>query len=95
MVTGGIEVMSSVLHEQVAGPLVLFGTGGAAGDALADRAARLAPLTDSDADDLIRSVRAAARSRLPSLRARPGQVSISGADWAAGCRPRRRLIPVR
>ena len=28
---------------------------------LADRAARLAPLTDSDADDLIRSVRAAPR----------------------------------
>ena len=35
-----------MLHEQVAGPLVLFGLGGAAGDALADRAARLAPLTD-------------------------------------------------
>ena len=59
MVTGGVEVMISVLQEQVAGPLVLFGVGGAAADALADRAARLAPLTGSDADELIRSIRAA------------------------------------
>ena len=61
VVTGGVEVRISVLHEQVAGPLVLFGLGGAAGDVLADRAARLAPLTESDADDLIRSARAAPR----------------------------------
>ena len=61
VVTGGVEVMISVLRERVAGPLVLFGVGGAADDVQADRAARLAPLTDSDADDLIRSVRAAPR----------------------------------
>ena len=67
MVTGGVEVMISVLQEEVAGPLVLFGAGGAAADALADRAARLAPLTDSDADELIRSTRAA-----PLLLGRPG-----------------------
>ena len=59
MVTGGVEVMISVLQEEIVGPLVLFGIGGAAADALADRAARLAPLTDSDADELIRSIRAA------------------------------------
>ncbi len=58
VVAGGVEVTIRVLHEQVAGPLVLFG-GGPADDELADRAARLAPLTDADADDLIRSVRAA------------------------------------
>ena len=29
VVTGGVEVRISVLHEQVAGPLVLFGLGGA------------------------------------------------------------------
>ena len=75
VVTGGVEVMISVLHEQVAGPLVLFGLGGPAGDVLADRAARLAPLTDSDADDLIRSVRAA-----PRLLGRPG---APAADLAA------------
>jgi len=61
VISGGVEVRISVLHEQVAGPLVLFGPGGAVGDVPADRAARLAPLTDADADDLIRSTRAAPR----------------------------------
>ena len=75
MVTGGVEVMISVLQEEVAGPLVLFGAGGAAADALADRAARLAPLTDADADELIRSIRAA-----PLLLGRPG---APGADLTA------------
>ena len=59
VISGGVEVKISMLHEQVAGPLVLFGLGGADGDGLADRAARLAPLTESDAEDLIRSARAA------------------------------------
>jgi acyl-CoA synthetase (NDP forming)/GNAT superfamily N-acetyltransferase len=58
LTTDGIEVTISVLHEQVLGPLVLIGVTGAA-DELADRAARIAPLTDSDADELIRSVPAA------------------------------------
>jgi acyl-CoA synthetase (NDP forming)/GNAT superfamily N-acetyltransferase len=75
MVTGGVEVMISLLQEEDAGPLVLFGAGGAAADALADRAARLAPLTDSDADELIRSIRAA-----PLLLGRPG---APGADLTA------------
>ena len=67
MITGGAKVMISVLQEQALGPLVLFGVGGAAAYALADRAARLAPLTDSDADDLIHSIRAT-----PLLLGRPG-----------------------
>jgi len=57
--TGGVEVKISVVEERMFGPLVLFGLAGAAADVLADRAARLAPLTESDADNLIRSVRAA------------------------------------
>jgi acyl-CoA synthetase (NDP forming)/GNAT superfamily N-acetyltransferase len=57
-VTGGVEVMISVLHEQVVGPLMLFGIGAGVVDGSADRGARLAPLTDADADDLIRSVQA-------------------------------------
>ena len=56
---GGVRVKISVLEEPVFGPLVLFGLAGAAAGVLADRAARLAPLTEADADDLIRSVRAA------------------------------------
>ena len=75
MITGGVEVMISVLQEQMFGPLVLFGLGGAAAYVLADRAARLAPLTDSDADELIRSIRAA-----PLLLGRPG---TPAADLAA------------
>jgi acyl-CoA synthetase (NDP forming)/GNAT superfamily N-acetyltransferase len=75
MITGGVEVMISVLQEQMFGPLVLFGLGGAAAYALADRAARLAPLTDSDADELIRSNRAA-----PLLLGHPG---TPAADLAA------------
>ena len=67
MITGGVEVKINVLEEQMFGPVVLFGLAGAAADVLADRAARLTPLTDSDADDLIRSVRAA-----PLLLGRPG-----------------------
>jgi acyl-CoA synthetase (NDP forming)/L-amino acid N-acyltransferase YncA len=56
MITGGTEVTVSMLHEQVFGPLVLLGPGGATTGALADRAARITPLTDASADDLIRSV---------------------------------------
>lgn len=63
MVTGGVEVMISVLRERVAGPLVLLEVGGPGDHVQAERAARLAPLTESDADDLIRSVQTALRPR--------------------------------
>jgi acyl-CoA synthetase (NDP forming)/GNAT superfamily N-acetyltransferase len=55
MITGGVEVKVNVLEEQVFGPLVLFGRADDAADMLADRAARLAPLTESDADEMIHS----------------------------------------
>ena len=73
MITDGVEVTISVLEEQLFGPVVLFGLAGA--DVLAERAARLAPLTGADADDLIRSIHAA-----PLLPGRPG---APGADLAA------------
>ena len=59
MITGGVELKISVLEEQMFGPLVLLGLAGTTADVLADRAAHLAPLTGADADDLIRSARAA------------------------------------
>ena len=59
MITGGIETIVGVVQEPVFGPVVVFGLGGVATDVLADHAARLAPLTDADADDLIHSIRAA------------------------------------
>jgi acyl-CoA synthetase (NDP forming)/GNAT superfamily N-acetyltransferase len=59
MVTGGTELIIGVVQEPVFGPVVVFGLGGVATEVLGDHAARLAPLTSADADDLIHSVRAA------------------------------------
>ena len=59
MITGGLETIIGVVQEPVFGPVVVFGLGGVATEVLADHAARLAPLTDADADDLIHSIRAA------------------------------------
>jgi acyl-CoA synthetase (NDP forming)/GNAT superfamily N-acetyltransferase len=59
-VTGGTEVRIGVKDDQMFGPLVVFGLGGPATDVLADQAARLAPLTEADADTLINSIRSAA-----------------------------------
>jgi acyl-CoA synthetase (NDP forming) len=72
MITGGVKVKISVLEEQVFGPLVLFGLADGNADALTDCAGRLAPLTEADGDDLIRSVRVG-----PSLLGHPG---APGAD---------------
>ena len=72
MITGGIETIIGVVQEPVFGPVVVFGLGGIATDVLGDHAARLAPLTDTDADDLIHSIRAA-----PALLGHNGQ---PGAD---------------
>jgi len=59
MISGGTEVIIGVVQEPVFGPLIVFGLGGVATDVLNDHAARLAPLTSTDADDLIHSIRAA------------------------------------
>ena len=59
MLSGGVEVLVGVVQEPVFGPLVVFGLGGVATEVLGDHAARLTPLTDADADDLIRGVHAA------------------------------------
>jgi acyl-CoA synthetase (NDP forming)/RimJ/RimL family protein N-acetyltransferase len=59
MLSGGVETIVGVVQEPVFGPLVVFGLGGVATDVLGDRAARLAPLTDSDAEQMIAGVHAA------------------------------------
>jgi acyl-CoA synthetase (NDP forming) len=51
--TGGTEVRIGVIDDRVFGPLVVLGPG--------DHAARLTPLTDTDADALIRSAQSAPR----------------------------------
>ena len=55
----GTEVIVTVAADQTFGPLVVFGLGGAGTEVFADRAARPTPVTDTDADKLIRSIRSA------------------------------------
>jgi acyl-CoA synthetase (NDP forming)/GNAT superfamily N-acetyltransferase len=59
MIAGGTEVIVGVADDHMFGPLVVFGLGGVTTEVLADRAARLTPLTDTDADRLIGSIRSA------------------------------------
>ena len=59
MLADGVETIVGVVHEPVFGPLVVFGLGGVATEVLDDRAARLSPLTDIDATEMILGVRAA------------------------------------
>ncbi|GGP94255.1 acyl-CoA synthetase [Streptomyces melanogenes] len=55
----GIELSAGVVQDDLFGPLVRFGLGGTASEVLADRAARLAPLTTGDVHDLITAPRCA------------------------------------
>ncbi|GAA2280261.1 acyl-CoA synthetase [Streptomyces ruber] len=55
----GTELFAGVVQDEVFGPLVLFGLGGTATEVLADHAARLSPLTDTDVHDLITAPRCA------------------------------------
>jgi len=59
MIGDGTEVIVGVADDHLFGPLVVFGLGGVATEVLADHTARLTPLTDTDADTLIRSIKAA------------------------------------
>ncbi len=59
MITGGTEVIVGVADDHMFGPLVVFGLGGVTTEVLADHCARLAPLSDADADKLIHSIRSA------------------------------------
>jgi acyl-CoA synthetase (NDP forming) len=63
MVTGGTEVIAGVTEDPVFGPLVLFGLGGVATEVLGDHVARLAPLTATDAEEMISGLRSAALLR--------------------------------
>lgn len=56
----GVEVIVGVIQDPSFGPLLMFGMGGVATELLADRAFHVLPLTDVDAHDLVRSLRASA-----------------------------------
>jgi acetyl coenzyme A synthetase (ADP forming)-like protein len=59
MVPTGVETIVGAVRDPRFGPLVMFGLGGVATEVLGDRAFRLAPLTDHDADDLLDGIRGA------------------------------------
>jgi acyl-CoA synthetase (NDP forming) len=66
-----------VVQEPVFGPLVVFGLGGVATEVLGDHIARLTPLTDVDADEMITGVRAA-----PLLTGHRGSEAVNTAGLA-------------
>ncbi len=77
MISDGVDVLVGVVHEPVFGPLVVFGLSGAATDVLGDQEARLTPLTDVDATEMIRGIRAA-----PLLLGHRGSTPVSVAALA-------------
>ena len=92
MIAGGTEVIVGVADDHMFGPLVVFGLGGVATEVLADHAARLTPLTDTDADQLIGSIRSAPLllGHRGSPAGRPGSTARPAAPRvAAGRRPAR------
>lgn len=69
MVAGGRELIAGVTRDALFGPLVMFGLGGIYAEALRDVAFRIAPLGDTDAEDMIRSIRA--RKIIDGMRGQP------------------------
>lgn len=54
--SGGIEMLAGISVDPLLGPLVACGAGGTAVEVLGDVAVRLAPLTDRDAERMVRSL---------------------------------------
>ncbi len=57
MMTGGVEVMVGMTHDQLFGPLVAFGLGGIHVEILGDVRFRVTPLTDRDAAEMVREIK--------------------------------------
>lgn len=57
MAQPGRELLVGINSDRTFGPLVVFGLGGVDTDLVADRTCRLIPLTDVDADEMMRSLR--------------------------------------
>jgi acyl-CoA synthetase (NDP forming) len=73
----GVETIAGVIRDAIFGPLVMFGLGGTAAELLGDRVLRVAPLTDTDADEMIRSLRSS-----PLLFGYRGAVPVDAAALA-------------
>jgi acyl-CoA synthetase (NDP forming)/GNAT superfamily N-acetyltransferase len=57
MAAPGRELLIGVNSDRTFGPLVVFGFGGVDTDLIADRSCRLVPITDIDAEEMVRSLR--------------------------------------
>jgi acetyl coenzyme A synthetase (ADP forming)-like protein len=57
MAAPGVETIVGLVLDPLFGPLVMFGLGGVATELLGDRSFRILPLTDTDAAELVRSLR--------------------------------------
>jgi acetate---CoA ligase (ADP-forming) len=57
-VRGGAELLAGAVQDPVFGPLVAFGPGGVFAELIGEAQFRLAPLTDLDAEELVRSGKA-------------------------------------
>jgi acetyl coenzyme A synthetase (ADP forming)-like protein len=71
MLTGGVETMIGVAADRLFGPLIGFGLGGVRVELLGDVRFRIAPLTDVDADELVREIRG-----FPLLQGYRGQPAV-------------------
>jgi acetate---CoA ligase (ADP-forming) len=57
MITGGVETMIGIAADRLFGPLIGFGLGGIYVELMRDVRFGIAPLTDRDADELLREIR--------------------------------------
>jgi len=57
MIRQGVEVMIGVIEDPLFGPLIAFGLGGVHVEILADVCFRVTPLTDRDAEEMVRGIR--------------------------------------
>jgi acyl-CoA synthetase (NDP forming) len=57
MIRNGVEVMIGVTEDSLFGPLIAFGLGGIHVEILADVCFRVTPLTDRDAEEMVREIR--------------------------------------
>jgi acyl-CoA synthetase (NDP forming)/GNAT superfamily N-acetyltransferase len=57
MLTGGAEILIGLSQDPMFGPLVAFGLGGIHVELFRDVAFRMAPLTDRDGEEMVRSIR--------------------------------------
>jgi len=58
MIMGGAELLAGIVQDPVFGPLVAFGPGGVFAELIGAAAFRIAPLTDVDANELVRDGKA-------------------------------------